>query len=86
MDMWPCLNGELWHSVRRGRRGAHGDDSQRSSNRRALCMISSGVTSSYSAEFATIQPGQTDRWAQGLLVIGDVGCTGGGGDSTKHCT
>jgi hypothetical protein len=25
----------------------------------------------------------TDRWAQGLLIIGDAGCTGG--DGTKHC-
>jgi hypothetical protein len=46
-------------------------------------MTSSRVASPYFAELPAIHPVSTDRCAQGLLVIGDTGCVGGGG--TKHC-
>jgi hypothetical protein len=83
MDAWLRLNGDLRCSAHHGQRGAHGDGSRCGSNLCTLRMTSSGVASPYFAELPVIQPMPTDRCAQGLLVIGDTGCAGGGG--TKHC-
>jgi hypothetical protein len=82
MEAWPHLNGELWHSVRHGQRGAHGDSSRSGSNYRALRVISLGFTSPLFPELLAIRLTMTDTWAHGLLVISDAGCVLGYG--TKH--
>jgi hypothetical protein len=82
MDAWPHLNDELWDSAHRGQRDTHSGGSQSSSNCHALRVISLGVASPRFLKLLAIQPTPIERWAQGLLIIGDVGCTGG--DVIKH--